>query len=56
MLAAYRSGDWDRARNMCEAMTGIWGGELKGYYTMMAERTSAKSPKDFDGVYRATSK
>jgi adenylate cyclase len=56
MLAAYRSGDWVRARNMCEAMTGIWSGELKGYYTMMAERTSGKPPKDFDGVYRATSK
>jgi adenylate cyclase len=56
MLAAYRSGDWNRARNMCEAMTGIWSGELKGYYTMMAERTSEKPPKDFDGVYRATSK
>jgi adenylate cyclase len=56
MLTAYRSGDWGRARNMCEAMTGIWAGELKGYYTMMAERTSGAPPKDFDGVYRATSK
>jgi len=56
MLTAYRSGDWGRARNMCEAMTGIWAGELKGYYTMMAERTSGEPPKDFDGVFRATSK
>jgi adenylate cyclase len=56
MLSAYRNGEWGRAKSMCEAMKGIWGGELKDYYSMMAERTSGKPPKDFDGVYRATSK
>ena len=57
-LAAYRSGDWGRAMAMAYEMGPLWKGELKGYYEAMLDRMNeAKTaPKDWDGVFRATSK
>ena len=57
-LEAYRSGDWSQATAMATKVVPLWNGELKGYYDVMLDRMNeAKSaPKDWDGVYRATSK
>ena len=60
-LNAYRVGAWNRAHAMAQAMRGIWGGQLTGYYDMMADRIeeiqkNPPRPKDWDGVFRATSK
>lgn len=57
-LEAYRSGEWSRATAMATKILPLWNGELKGYYDVMLDRMNeAKSaPKDWDGVYRATSK
>ena len=60
-LSAYRLGAWNRAHAMAQAMRGIWGGQLTAYYDMMADRIeeiqkNPPKPKDWDGIYRATSK
>ena len=57
-LEAYRSGEWSQATAMAAKVVPLWNGELKGYYDVMLDRMNeAKSaPKDWDGVYRATSK
>jgi adenylate cyclase len=56
-LSHYRNGDWHRAMVMAYEMGPLWNGELKSYYEMMVERMDGKkAPKDWDGVYRATSK
>lgn len=56
-LTHYRSGDWGRALTMAYEMGPLWNGELAAYYEMMMERMDGnKAPKDWDGVYRATSK
>ena len=57
-LEAYRSGEWSQATAMAAKVVPLWNGELKGYYDAMLDRMNeAKSaPKDWDGVYRATSK
>jgi adenylate cyclase len=56
-LSYYRSGEWGRALAMAYEMGPLWKGELQSYYDMMMERMSGKTaPKNFDGVYRATSK
>ena len=56
-LSYYRSGEWSRALAMAYEMGPLWNGELQAYYDMMMERMSGKTaPKNFDGVYRATSK
>jgi adenylate cyclase len=57
-LNAYRSGDWGRAMAMAYEMGPLWEGELKGYYEAMFDRMNKMktAPKNFDGVYRATSK
>ena len=57
-LEAYRSGEWNQATAMAANVVPLWNGELKGYYEVMLDRMNeAKSaPKDWDGVYRATSK
>jgi hypothetical protein len=43
---------------MAYEMGPLWGGQLKGYYEAMLERMEEMkaAPKDWDGVYRATSK
>ena len=56
-LNYYRSGEWGRALAMAYEMGPLWKGELKAYYEMMLDRMNGKTaPKNFDGVYRATSK
>lgn len=57
-LDAYRKGEWGRAMAMAYEMGPLWNGQLKGYYDAMLERMNEMkvAPKDWDGVYRATSK
>ena len=58
-LEAYRAGEWGRALAMAAEMTPLFDGQLKDYYEMMQERIdvlSRANVKDWDGVYRATSK
>lgn len=60
-LKAYRDGDFKSAIQMGRDMVheGRWGGELDAYYEMMIDRCiemQSKPPKNWDGVYRATSK
>jgi adenylate cyclase len=57
-LDAYRSGEWGRAMAMAYEMGPLWNGQLKGYYVAMLDRMNeAKAaPKNWDGVYRATTK
>ena len=56
-LEAYRDGAWIAAK--CYAVelknTG-WKGKLNSYYDTMIERMEGVPPKDWDGIYRATSK
>ena len=47
-LEAYRSGEWSQATAMASKVVSLWNGDR------MNEAKSA--PKDWDGVYRATSK
>jgi adenylate cyclase len=56
-LDHYRAGRWDRAIAMAHEMGPLWKGELEGYYAMMVERMkSHPAPKNFDGIFRATTK
>ena len=57
-LEAYRSGEWGRAMAMAYEMGPLWKGELEGYYAAMLDRMSEmkQAPKNWDGVFRATSK
>ncbi len=56
-MALYRQGEWNRARGMALAMKPLWNGELEAYYEMMFQRMVGQNPpKNWDGVYRATSK
>ena len=43
---------------MAYEMGPLWNGHLKGYYDAMLDRMEEmqEAPKDWDGVYRATSK
>ena len=60
MLDFYRSQKFTQAVDMCEKLIPAFGGEMKNYYSMMIERSQEyidnPPPKDWDGVYRATSK
>ena len=59
-MKAYRHQDWDNALFYLKNLRGGFNKELDEYYAMMDERIaelrSADLPKDWDGVYRATSK
>jgi len=59
-IKAYRKQDWDYALEFIKTLENAFKGELREYYKMMEERIAelrkAKLPKDWDGVYRATSK
>lgn len=56
-LGLYRQGEWNRARGMALAMKPLWNGELHDYYEMMYQRMEKQDPpKNWDGIYRATSK
>lgn len=56
-LSYYRTGRWNQAILMAKAMGPLWKFELADYYAMMVERMESQpAPKNFDGVFRATSK
>lgn len=60
-MDAYRMGAWNRALGFAQAMENNWNGVLKSYYLMMQDRIkeiqqNPPKPRDWDGVYRATSK
>lgn len=58
-LKAYRKGDWDTAYKLATDMRHSWKGELTQYYEAMRARIhefKASPPKNWDGIYRATSK
>lgn len=55
-LDAYRDGAWIAARHYAVELKRAWGGEMAKYYDAMSERIVGKPPKNWDGVYRATSK
>ena len=58
LLAYYGTGEWGRALTMAYEMGPLWKGELSGYYDAMIERMNEQktAPKNWDGVFRATSK
>lgn len=60
MLADYGAQRFKDAAAQCKDLKGKFGGQLDGYYDMWIERCleMSKSPpgKNWDGVYRATSK
>ena len=58
-LNLYRNGEWDKAYKLATDMRHSWKGELTQYYEAMRARIhefKASPPKNWDGIYRATSK
>lgn len=59
-LTQYRQGSWLVAKRFAEDLTeGGWQGQLSSYYRNMIERIEEyekTSPKNWDGIFRATSK
>jgi adenylate cyclase len=60
MLAAYRAQKFDEAVKMSMNLMGKFNGQMDHSYELWIERCkemkNAKLPKDWDGIYRATSK
>ena len=60
MLANYREQKWDEAVTLVNRLMPSFGGGMKHYYELWLERIeemrNANLPKDWDGVFRATSK
>ena len=60
MLAAYRGQRFDQAIKMCQELMGEFDEQMDHSYELWIERCeymkSMKLPKDWDGIYRATSK
>lgn len=60
MLKFYRDQKFDRAIDLCDTLTGEFDGAMDHYYELWIERCefmkSQKLPRDWDGIYRATSK
>ena len=60
MLAAYRAQKFDAAVDMCRELMGEFDGQMDHSYELWIERCvemkKVKLPKDWDGVFRATSK
>lgn len=60
MLSLYRAQDWERAKAHCISLKGEFDGKMDHYYDLWLERieemSNAGLPKDWDGVFRATSK
>jgi adenylate cyclase len=58
-LALYREGKWELAQKFASDLKKCWQGNLSDYYDTMISRIEdfqVSPPKDWDGVYRATSK
>jgi adenylate cyclase len=58
-LTFYREGNWEIAKKFASDLKKCWQGELSDYYDSMISRIEefqVSPPKDWDGVYRATSK
>ena len=60
MLVAYRAQKFDQAIEMCNQLMGEFDGQMDHSYELWIERCkdmkNAKLPKDWDGIFRATSK
>jgi hypothetical protein len=60
MLSLYRAQEWDFAKLIITDLIGKFDGQMDHYYELWADRIeemrSANLPKDWDGVFRATSK
>jgi adenylate cyclase len=60
MLAAYRAQKFDQAIKMCQELMGEFDEQMDPSYELWIERCEAmksmKLPKDWDGIYRATTK
>jgi adenylate cyclase len=60
MLQCYRSQKFDDAIMMCKNLQGEFDGQMHQYYDIWIERClemkKSRLPKDWDGIYRATSK
>ena len=60
MLAAYRAQQWDRAAQLIQELRAADTSDLGGLYDLYDERIAEyrQNPpaKDWDGVFRATSK
>ena len=58
-LTLYRQGNWEIAKKFASDLKQCWQGNLSDYYDLMISRIEefeATPPKNWDGVYRATSK
>jgi adenylate cyclase len=60
MLSAYRAQNWIKAVKLVNELKGDFDSQMDHYYDLWLERIEemkhAKLPKDWDSVYRATSK
>ena len=60
MLTAYRSQKFDKAIQMCNELMGEFDGQMDHSYELWIERCelmkTQKLPKDWDGIFRATTK
>jgi hypothetical protein len=60
MLAAYRAQKFAQAIKMCEQLMGAFDKQMDHSYELWIQRCeemkNVELPKDWDGVYRATSK
>ncbi len=60
MIKLYRAQKFAAAIDLCNQLTGEFDGQMDHYYELWIQRCEemkkAKLPKDWDGVYRATSK
>jgi len=60
MLVMYRSQRFQAAIDLCNDLKGEFDGQMDHYYELWIERCQemkkAKLPRDWDGIYRATSK
>mgnify|MGYP003339970064 FL=1 len=59
-IKLYREQQWDKMTDYFRTLENAFDGDMKEYYHMMMERVEEfrknPPPKDWDGVYRATSK
>ena len=60
MMSAYRAQKFDQAIEMCKELMGEFDGQMDHSYELWIDRCkdmkNVKLPKDWDGIFRATSK